>query len=88
MRLYGALAAIPPPKNRFNAEGKQIVENWIPVEVPKRPTHALRLTEQGEEGSIIYVFAFKVADEYFDWDNGKSLLTYDGDDNFTAWELN
>lgn len=57
------------------------------VKAPKRPTHALSLTANGGQGPVVYVFAFKVEDEYFDFDTGRSLLTFDGDDNFTVWEL-
>lgn len=60
----------------------------MPVEVPKHPTHAIRHVDNWDgEGLVVYTFAFKVGDEYHDWESGKLLLEYEGDEILAVWEL-
>lgn len=59
----------------------------MPVEIPKHPTHAVKHVDNWDgEHSVVYTLAFK-ADEYYDWDSGKPLLEYEGDEILGVWEL-
>lgn len=58
------------------------------MEVPPYPTHALRLrcNVDGED-YVIYVFAFKVGEAFYDHDTGKSVLVFEGDEVVASWAL-
>ena len=60
----------------------------MPQHVPNRPTHALRFFDNwAGEGSEVFIFAFLVGDEFFDFDNGKPVIEYEGDEILSAWPL-
>lgn len=58
------------------------------IEVPLYPTHALRLfgSVSGED-YVVYVFAFKVDEEFYDHDTGKPVLVFEGDEVVASWAL-
>lgn len=70
------------------AEVAKLRGGSMKIEVPPYPTHALRLRCSVDgEGYVIYVFAFKVGEEFYDHDTGNSVLVFEGDEVIASWAL-
>ena len=62
------------------------------VQLPERPTHAVMFYDNWDgEGDTVYLFAFKVGNEFYQWEcgrgMGKPILEHHGDEILGAWEL-
>lgn len=59
------------------------------AKIPERPTHAVhKLDNWDGEGDVVFLFAFEREGQLFDFDNGKPLLEYEGDEIIKSWPLN
>lgn len=62
------------------------------VQLPERPTHAVMFYDNWDgEGDTVYLFAFKVGNEFYQWECGRGMgepiLQHHGDEILGAWEL-
>ena len=62
------------------------------VQLPERPTHAVMFYDNWDgEGDTVYLFAFKVGNEFYQWEcgsgMGEPILQHHGDEILGAWEL-
>jgi DNA-binding transcriptional MocR family regulator len=67
------------------AENKEGKDQPIP---PINPTHAIQFRDNWDgEGDIVHIFAFKVGDVWHEWESGKPLIEFEGDEILSVWEL-
>lgn len=58
------------------------------ISVPRHPTHAVRFRDNFDgEGDLVYLFAFMIGDDFYNWEGGKPLLQYEGDEILASWVL-
>lgn len=62
------------------------------VQLPERPTHAVMFYDNWDgEGDTVYLFAFKVGNEFYQWECGRGMgepiLQHHGDEILGAWKL-
>jgi hypothetical protein len=62
------------------------------VQLPERPSHAVLFYDNWDgEGDTVYMFAFKVGEEFYQWEcgigMGKPILEHHGDEILGVWEL-
>lgn len=57
--------------------------------IPESPTHALHFKDNWDgEGDIRYLFAFESDGVFYDFETGKKVVQYVGDEVLKAWPLN
>lgn len=55
---------------------------------PPHPTHAVRMIDNWDgEGDVVTLFAIKREGQFFSYDSGNPLLTYQGDEIIKCWPL-
>ncbi|QUP67400.1 hypothetical protein PSYCIT7_007155 [Pseudomonas syringae Cit 7] len=56
--------------------------------LPEAPTHALRMIDNWcGDSDISFLFAFVLDGAFYDFETGKPVLQYEGDEVLQAWQL-